>query len=274
MAERPITATCWKLPSFIHGQQFDLHAAVLQRRHQDQVLIAAAGDILHQILLVLLLQDRGKHAVGVGIHRQIVVALCGCITHHQLAGIARLQLGQAHRIHRVGKALRVLAHLPDVHRILLQDGNAHVGALGRWCKAPAASCLAVTVQILQQERRKQVALHGIFELCALPQPVVQGSLHIAVITRELGCTQKLFHLHLFARHAAACKAQAQQGAQQPPAKPFGMFQLPHLLLCVENPFQSNGKIMLLSVYHGAGAMPSESLYRFVRNPYLSALRLR
>ena len=50
-------------------------------------------------------------------------------------------------------------------------------------------------------------------------------------------------------------AQAQQGAQQPPAKPFGMFQLPHLL-CVENPFRSNGKIMLLSVYHGAGAMPT------------------
>ena len=73
---------------FIHGQQFDLHAAVLQRGHQDQVLIAAAGDILHQILLVLLLQDRGKHAVGVGIHSQIMVALCRCITHHQLGGIA------------------------------------------------------------------------------------------------------------------------------------------------------------------------------------------
>ena len=114
----------------IHGQQFDLHAAVLQRRHQDQVLIAAAGDILHQILLVLLLQDRGKHAVGVGIHRQIMVALCRCITHHQLGGIAGLQLGQPHRLYRVCKALYVLAHMPDVGIILLQDGNAHVGALG------------------------------------------------------------------------------------------------------------------------------------------------
>ena len=217
---------------FIHGQQFDLHAAVLQRRHQDQVLIAAAGDILHQILLVLLLQDRGKHAVGVGIHSQIMVALCRCITHHQLGGIAGLQLGQPHRLYRVCKALYVLAHMPDVGIILLQDGNAHVGALGGGVKH-GGILPAVTVQILQQERRKQVALHGIFELCALPQPVVQGSLHIAVIAGKLGRTQKLLHLHLFTGHAAACQKQAQQHASQPPAKMIRMFQ-PLRLLCVEN----------------------------------------
>ena len=217
---------------FIHGQQFDLHAAVLQRRHQDQILIAAAGDILHQILLVLLLQDRGKHAVGVGIHSQIMVALCRCITHHQLGGIAGLQLGQPHRLYRVCKALYVLAHMPDVGIILLQDGNAHVGALGGGVKH-GGILPAVTVQILQQERRKQVALHGIFELCALPQPVVQGSLHITVIAGKLGRTQKLFHLHLFTGHAAACQKQAQQHASQPPAKMIRMFQ-PLRLLCVEN----------------------------------------
>ena len=215
----------------IYGQQLDLHAAVLQRGHQDQVLTAPAGDILYQILLILLFQNGGKFSVCVGIHRQIVVALCGHIAHHQLAGIARLQLRKAHRIHRVGKALRVLAHLPHSIAALLQDRDADIGALGRGIEHRRI-LLAVTVQIMDEERRKQVALHGVLELCALPQPVVQRRLHIAVITRELGCTQKLFHLHLFARHTAACKAQAQQGAQQPPAKPFGMFQLPHLL-CVE-----------------------------------------
>ena len=38
----------------------------------------------------------------------------------------------------------------------------------------------------------------------------ETNMHIAVIAGKLGCTQKLFHLHLFARHTAACKAQAQQ----------------------------------------------------------------
>ncbi|SCJ31145.1 Uncharacterised protein [uncultured Clostridium sp.] len=82
-----------------------------------------------------------------------MVALCRCITHHQLGGIAGLQLGQPHRLYRVCKALYVLAHMPDVGIILLQDGNAHVGALGGGVKH-GGILPAVTVQILQQERRK------------------------------------------------------------------------------------------------------------------------
>ena len=59
----------------VHGQQLDLHPAVLQRGHQDQVLIAAAGDVLHQILLIGLLQNRADLPVFVGVNGQITVPL-------------------------------------------------------------------------------------------------------------------------------------------------------------------------------------------------------
>ena len=96
---------------------------------------------------------------------------------------------------------------------------------------------------------------GYFELCALPQPVVQGSLHIAVIAGKLGRTQKLFHLHLFTGHAAACQKQAQQHASQPPAKMIRMFQ-PLRLLCVENLSGQRPKTCYCQYTTGRGAIPT------------------
>ena len=72
-------------PAFlVHGKQFDLHAAVLLGGHQDQILTAAAGDVLHQILLIGLFQNGIDRAVLVGVHRQIAGALRGEVPHHQL----------------------------------------------------------------------------------------------------------------------------------------------------------------------------------------------
>ena len=139
-------------PAFlVHGKQFDLHAAVLLGGHQDQILTAAAGDVLHQILLVGLLQNGGELPVVVGIHGQIVVALCGHITHHQLAVIPCAELGQPHVLHRIGQTLHALAHLPRSGVIPLQNGNAHVRALGRGVQH-GCILLAVAVQVLQKKR--------------------------------------------------------------------------------------------------------------------------
>ena len=131
----------------VHGQQLDLHPAVLQRGHQDQVLIAAAGDVLHQILLIGLLQNRADLPVFVGVNGQITVPLCGEVTHHHLHGAAVLQLGQPNIIHRVRKALDALAHLPPVLRVPLQKGDADVGGLGGGVK-DRRILLPVAVEVL------------------------------------------------------------------------------------------------------------------------------
>ena len=81
-------------PVPVNGQQLNLHPAVLQRGHQDQILVAAAGDILHQILLIGLFQNGIDRAVLVGVHRQIAVALRGEVPHHQLGCGTILQLCQ------------------------------------------------------------------------------------------------------------------------------------------------------------------------------------
>ena len=39
-------------PVPVNGQQLDLHPAIFQRGHQDQVLIASARDIFHEVLLI------------------------------------------------------------------------------------------------------------------------------------------------------------------------------------------------------------------------------
>ena len=148
-----------------------------------------------------------------------MVTLCGHIAHHQLAGPARLQAGQADVFHGVGQAFHALAHLPDVICVLLQDGNTDIGALGRGVQH-GGILPAVTVQVLPQEGRKQLALHGVFELCTLAQPVVQSRLHGTVIAGKARRTQKLFHLCPLARHTAACKAKTQQCRSQPQAEPF------------------------------------------------------
>ena len=202
----------------VRGQQLDLHTAVLLRGHQDQILTAAAGDIFHQILLVLLLQNGGQGAVLIGVHRQIVVILGGGIAHHQLAAVCILQLGKADILHRFGKTLYALAHLPAFGVIPLQNGNADIGGLGggiQHCRI----LLAIAIQVLQHKGRKQFTLNGIFQLGALPQPVVQGSLQRAVIAGKLRGTQQFLYLCFFVgrQHGlAAAQHKAQQRAQHKP----------------------------------------------------------
>ena len=201
-------------------------------------------------------------AVVVGIHGQIVVALCGHIAHHQL-GSHPLRCSWASRTFSTVSArpstLWRTCHAAGV--ILLQNGNAHVGALGRGVKH-GGILLAVTVQILQKERRQQLALHGVFELRALPQPVVQGSLHRAVVAGQTRGTQQLFHLHVFTGQGIAAR---QQQALAPTTEPSCTCRKlssecfnQHLLPVVENcsPANQQPKITLLSVYHASPTLPS------------------
>ena len=102
----------------IDGQQLDLDAAVFQRGHQDKVFAAAAGDVLHEVLLISLLED-GRHlAVLIGVNGQIVVILRSRIAHDELGRAARLKLSQPDIVHRIGQALYGLAHLPGTPAVL------------------------------------------------------------------------------------------------------------------------------------------------------------
>ena len=131
----------------VHGQQLDLDAAALLRGHQDQVFVAAAGDVLHKVLLIGLFED-GRHlAVLVGIDRQITILLRSRITHHQLGRAARLKLRQPDIVHRVGETLYRLAHLPAALAVLAQKGDAYIGGEGRGIEHRRI-LLAVTVKIL------------------------------------------------------------------------------------------------------------------------------
>ena len=237
----------------IDSQQFDLHTAVLQGRHQDQVLIAPAGDILHQILLILLLQNGGQFAVFIGVDRQIVVALCGHVAHHQLHRVAGLQLSKADIFHRISQSFHILPHLPRIRAVPLQDRNTDIGAFG--CGVKDSGILsAIAVQILQQEGRQQIALQRVFQLSALPQPVVQGCLDVAVITGKPGRTEKFFHLYGFSRHTASCKKQAQQHPEQYAHTAQIFFQLSFLLPVENQPGKPENT--LLSVYHAESAIPT------------------
>ena len=223
------------------GQQLDLHTAVLLRGHQDQILTAAAGDIFHQILLVLLLENGGQSAVLIRIHRQIVVILGSGIAHHQLAAVCILQLGKADVLHRFGKAFHALAHLPASGIIPLQNGYADVGSLGGGIQHRRV-LLTIAVQVLQHKGRKQLPLNGIFQLGALTQPVVQGSLQRTVIAGKLRGTQQLLYLCLFVgrQHGlTAAQHKAQQRAQHQP-QPAGS---------VHTGQPPSGHKMLFSVYH-------------------------
>ena len=223
------------------GQQLDLHTAVLLRGHQDQILTAAAGDIFHQILLVLLLENGGQSAVLIGIHRQIVVILGSGIAHHQLAAVCILQLSKADVLHRFGKAFHALAHLPASGIIPLQNGYADIGGLGGGIQHRRI-LLTIAVQVLQHKGRKQLALNGIFQLGALPQPVVQGSLQRAIIAGKLRGTQQFLYLCLFVgrQHGlAAAQHKAQQRAQHQP-QPAGS---------VHTGQPPSGHKKLFSVYH-------------------------
>ena len=223
------------------GQKFDLHTAVLLRGHQDQILTTAAGDIFHQILLVLLLQNGGQGAVLIGVHRQIVVILGSGIAHHQLAAVRILQLGKADVLHRFGKALHALAHLPASGVVPLQNGHTDIGRLGGGIQHRRI-LLTVTVQVLQHKGGKQLALNRIFQLSTLPQPVVQGRLQRAVIAGKFRGTQQFLYLCLFVgrQHGlAAAQHKAQQRAQHQP-QPAGS---------VHTGQPPSGHKMLFSVYH-------------------------
>ena len=221
------------------GQKFDLHTAVLLCGHQDQILTAAAGDIFHQILLVLLLQNGGQGAVLIGVHRQIVVILGSGIAYHQLAAVCILQLGKADVLHRFGKALHALAHLPASGVVPLQNGYADIGRLGSGIQHRRI-LLAVAVQILQHKGRKQLALNGIFQLGTLPQPVVQGSLQRAIIAGKFRGAQQFLYLCLFVgRQQRLAQHKAQQRAQHKP-QPAGS---------VHTGQPPSGHKMLFSVYH-------------------------
>ena len=84
----------------------------------------------------------------VGIDSQIAVPLRGQIAHHQLHGVAVLQLRQPDIVHRVSQTLDGLLHLPRACGILLQKGDADVGGLGGRVEHGGV-LFAVAVQILQ-----------------------------------------------------------------------------------------------------------------------------
>jgi len=116
--------------------------------------------------------------------------------------------------------------LPHACGILLQKCNADVGALGRGVEN-SGILLAVTIQILQKERREQLPLHRIFQLGALPQPFVQGILQCTVVTRKARGTQQLLYLHIFRHRKAARREQAHHAAGTQHQKPSS-FQPPPL----------------------------------------------
>ena len=249
------------------GQKFDLHTAVLLRGHQDQILTAAAGDIFHQILLVLLFQNGGQGAVLIGVHRQIVVILGGSIAHNQLAAVCILQLGKTDVLHRFGKTFHALAHLPASGVVSLQNGYADVGGLGGGIQHRRV-LLTIAVQVLQHKGRKQLTLNGIFQLGALPQPVVQGSLQRAIIAGKFRGTQQFLYLCLFVgrQHGlAAAQHKAQQRAQHQP-QPAGS---------VHTGQPPSGHKMLFSVYHTLRTQKRGWAYlALARGTILNGLRLR
>ena len=95
-----------------------MDAAVFQRGHQDKVFAAAAGDVLHEVLLIGLLKDSRHLTVLIGVNGQIVVILRSRIAHDELGRAARLKLSQPDIVHRIGQALYGLAHLPGTPAVL------------------------------------------------------------------------------------------------------------------------------------------------------------
>ena len=91
---------------------------------------------------------------------------------------------------------------------------------------------AVAVQILQQKGRKQLPLHGVFELRTLAQPVVQGTLQRTVIARKTRSAQQILDLHVVRHGEAAPRQQPQQAAGRK-RQEVSSFQ-PQSLLSVEN----------------------------------------
>ena len=147
-----------------------------------------------------------------------MVILGSGIAHHQLAAVRILQLGKADVLHRFGKALHALAHLPASGVVPLQNGYADVGGLGGGIQHRRI-LPTVTVQVLQHKGGKQLALNRIFQLGTLPQPVVQGRLQRAVIAGKLRGTQQFLYLCFFVgrQHGlAAAQHKAQQRAQHQP----------------------------------------------------------
>ena len=152
-----------------------------------------------------------------------------------------LQLSKADVLHRFGKAFHALAHLPASGIIPLQNGYADVGCLGGGIQHRRI-LLAIAIQVLQHKGRKQLALNGIFQLGALTQPVVQGSLQRTVIAGKLRGTQQLLYLCLFVgrQHClTAAQQNAQQRAQHQP-QPVGS---------VHTGQPPSGHKKLFSVYH-------------------------
>ena len=141
--------------------------------------------------------------------------------------------------------------MPDVDVILLDPSagwQCTLSSFGRWCKVPLPAKFRIALPGIgptQPSRSVYSRIPFRFRTgrlpapswdisilsCALdPQPVVQGSLHIAVIAGKLGRKG----LPPAPVHRACCSLpkQAQQHFQ-PPAKMIRMFQ-PLRLLCVEN----------------------------------------
>ena len=150
----------------------------------------------------------------------------GEVPHHQLGGGTILQLCQPDIVHCIRQTFDALADLPHACGILLQKCNADVGALGRGVEN-SGILLAVTIQILQKERREQLPLHRVFQLGALPQPFVQGILQCTVVARKARGTQQLLHLHIFRHRKAARREQAHHAARTQHQK-LSSFQPPPL----------------------------------------------
>ena len=196
-----------------------------------------------------------------------MIILGGGIAHNQLAAVCILQLGKADVLHRFGKTFHALAHLPASGVVSLQNGHADVGGLGGGIQHRRV-LLTIAVQVLQHKGRKQLPLNGIFQLGALPQPVVQGSLQRTVIAGKFRGTQQFLYLCLFVgrQHGlTAAQHKAQQRAQHQP-QPVGS---------VHTGQPPSGHKMLFSVYHTLRTQKRGWAYlALTRGTILNALRLR
>ena len=129
-----------------------------------------------------------KLPVVVGIHGQIMVALCGHIAYTSWQSSPARSWARPHVLHRIGQTLHALAHLPRSGVIPLQNGDAR-SCSGPWCTArlhPAG------------RRRPGPAKKGdnsspCIRSCASRPASRSGRLHRAIVTGQTRGTQQLFH---------------------------------------------------------------------------------
>ena len=169
----------------VRDQQLDLVGPLLVGAHQHQILIPGAGDVLDQVLVVGLRQDGLDPALRIGVHRQIADLLGGVVAHHDLVGAPSCRRAKRTVSTVSVRPSTASLHLPYALGVLLEHRQTDVGGVGRGIEHRGV-LLAVPVKVAHQKGGQQLPVHGIFQLGALLQPLVQSGLDLAVVPFQPG----------------------------------------------------------------------------------------